>query len=429
MSVALITGISGQDGSYLSELLLSKSYEVHGLVRRISQPNLSNLAAVVDRVTLHTGDMTDGPSLFRVLASVRPDEIYNLAGMSQVRDSYDHPEVTQDINATGLLRILEACRTLDLKARIYQACSSEMFGRVQETPQTETTRFYPRSPYGSSKVAAFEHARTYREAYGMHVSCGILFNHESPRRGPAFLSRKVCQAVAQIANGSTEKLTLGNLSAKRDWGYAPEYVDWIWRILQHPEADDFVIATGETHSVEEFVAAAFAHVGIRDWPAYVVFNHDLTRPAEVDLLCGDASKSKRVLGFEPKVKFAELVGIMVDAEMAKLSTRHSDDRRDLETFPEAKVLRVKKHCTIGGHYHLKKDEHFILSEGEGVMTLGRVGVISAQTLQMQIGRIYAVPAGRPHWFDLKAGSVLVGLNSRPYDPADDYPVEAAQAAA
>jgi GDPmannose 4,6-dehydratase len=419
---AFITGITGQDGSYLAELLLSKGYEVHGMVRRISQPNLSNLAAVRDYVTLHTGDMTDGPSLFRILQAVRPDEIYNFAGMSQVRDSYDHPEVTQDINANGLLRILESCRTLGLDAKVYQACSSEMFGKVQETPQTETTRFHPRSPYGSSKVAAFEHARTYREAYGMRVYCGILFNHESPRRGPAFLSRKVCMAVAQIANGSRQKLVLGNLAAKRDWGYAPEYVQWIHRIMQHPVADDFVIATGETHSVEEFVQAAFAHVGIDDWKAHVEYDQDLTRPAEVDLLCGDASKSKQVLGFEPMIKFADLVRIMVDAELAKLSTTHEDDRRVLQSYPEAKVLRAKRDTVIGGHYHKNKDELFILSEGYGLMTLGG---FDDQTVQaMQIGKLYTVKAGTPHWFNLHAGSVLVGLNTRPWDPSDDYHVDA-----
>lgn len=423
MPKAFITGVTGQDGSYLAELLVSKGYEVHGLVRRISQPNLSNLAAVRDRITLHTGDMTDGPSLFRILQAVQPDEIYNLAAMSQVRDSYDHPEVTQDINATGLLRILESCRTLGLDANIYQACSSEMFGRVRETPQTETTAFYPRSPYGASKVAAFEQARLYREAYGMRVYCGILFNHESPRRGEAFLSRKVCKAVAEIATGHRDKLVLGNLAAKRDWGYAPEYVEWIWRIVQHDTPDDFVIATGETHSVEEFVAAAFACAGLPNWREYVDYDQDLTRPAEVDLLCGDASKSKRVLGFEPMVKFDQLVKIMVDAELARLQTRHSDDRRDLETFPEAKVITVKRDATIGGHYHALKDEHFILSEGIGRMILGE-GPASTLT-HMQIGRIYTVPAGTPHWFELKAGAKLVGLNSRAYDQSDDYHVSRA----
>lgn len=315
---ALITGISGQDGSYLSELLIEKGYEVHGTVRRISQPNLSNLSGVLDKVKLHTADMTDSTSLFRVINEVKPDEIYNFAAMSQVRDSYDHPDVTQDINCNGLMRIMESVRALNLDTKIYQACSSEMFGKVQETPQTEKTQFYPRSPYGASKVAAYNQARIWREAYGMKIYCGILFNHESPRRGPAFLSRKVCIAVAEIAKGKRDKLVLGNLDAKRDWGYAKEYVEWIYRIMQHPVPDDFVIATGETHSVKEWVQEAFAHVGITDWEKYVDYDKSLTRPAEVDLLLGDATKSKEVLGFEPKVKFKELVKIMVDAEMERL---------------------------------------------------------------------------------------------------------------
>jgi GDPmannose 4,6-dehydratase len=443
MGRALITGIGGQDGSYLAELLLAKGYEVHGLIRRISQPNLSNIESILPRITLHTGDMTDGTSLLRTIECVRPREIYNLAAMSQVRDSYDHPEVTQDINAGGLLRIMESCRTLWLRnTRIYQACSSEMFGRVAETPQTETTPFCPRSPYGVSKVAAFNLARVWREAYGTHVSCGILFNHESPRRGPAFLSRKVCIAAAEIAAGRRDKLVLGNLSAKRDWGYAPEYVEWIWRIMQHPDPDDFLIATGETHSVEEFVAAAFACAGIPDWERYVEYDRGLTRPAEVDLLCGDASKSRRVLGFEPKVKFAELVKIMVDAEMQNLkllrpaaaairpagpapaasvsATVHSDDRRDLRSFPEAKLITAKKDCTLGAHYHSRKTELFMLSEGCGLL------VLDAGAIRMEIGRIYTVNPGTWHTFKLKAGSVLVGLNSATYDPSDDYKTDRAE---
>ena len=416
---ALITGITGQDGSYLAELLVAKGYEVHGMVRRISQPSFANLSQVLDRVSLHTGDMTDGASLFRIIDTVRPDEIYNLAAMSQVRDSYDHPEVTQDINAGGLLRIMEACRTIGLDAKIYQACSSEMFGRVQETPQTERTPFYPRSPYGASKASAFHLAKVWREAYGTKVYCGILFNHESPRRGEAFLSRKVCKAVAEIATGKRDRLVLGNLSAKRDWGYAREYVEWIWSIVQHPVADDFVIATGETHSVEEFVAAAFAYVGIADWQAHVDFDVSLTRPAEVDLLCGDASKSRAVLGFEPKVKFLELVGIMVDAELDKLRTRHSDERRELTTFPEAKLIVAKADVTLGGHYHMRKVERFILSEGAAVLR------INDSRTNMVIGRIYTVERGEYHEFELQKGSVLVGLNSEPYDQADDHRIEVA----
>lgn len=315
MKKAFLTGISGQDGSYLSELLIEKGYEVHGMVRRISQPNLSNLVNVIDQVKLHTGDMTDATSIFRIINEVKPDEIYNFAAMSQVRDSYDHPDVTQDINCNGLMRILESVRALGLDCKIYQACSSEMFGKVQEVPQTEKTPFYPRSPYGASKVAAYNQARIWREAYGMKIYCGILFNHESPRRGQAFLSRKVCKAVGEIVRGERKKLTLGNLDAKRDWGYAKEYAEWIYRIMQHDTPDDFVIATGETHSVKEFVQLAFHYAGIENWEEYVEYDKSLTRPAEVDLLIGDASKSARVLGFEPLVKFKELVKIMVEAEL------------------------------------------------------------------------------------------------------------------
>jgi GDPmannose 4,6-dehydratase len=422
MLKALITGITGQDGSYLAELLVSKGYEVHGMVRRISQPNLSNLAAVLDKITLHTGDMTDGPSIARIVAEVAPDEIYNLAAMSQVRDSYDHPEVTQDINANGLLRIMEACRAQRLDPKIYQACSSEMFGRVAETPQTEITPFRPRSPYGASKVAAYNLAKVWREAYGTRVYCGILFNHESPRRGEAFLSRKVCKAVAEIAAGRRDKLVLGNLDAKRDWGYAKEYVEWIWTMVQKDAADDFVIATGETHSVREFVEAAFAHAGIADWERYVEYDTALTRPAEVDLLQGDASKSARVLGFVPKVKFAELVEIMVDAEVAKFGNTvlvHSDDRRTLTSYPEGKLIIAKKDTTLGGHYHLLKTEMFTLLGGSA--TLRR----DAEVIPMEIGMLYEVAPGQLHSFEIIAGSAIIGLNSRPYDAADDHRVEVA----
>ena len=412
---ALITGISGQDGSYLAELLVAKGYEVHGMIRRISQPNLSNLSEVINQVTLHTGDMTDGASIVRILERVKPDEIYNLAAMSQVRDSYDHPEVTQDINANGLLRIMEGVRNLGIDAKIYQACSSEMFGKVQETPQRETTPFYPRSPYGCSKVQAYELARVWREAYGMKVYCGILFNHESPRRGEAFLSRKVCKAVAEIANQKRDKLVLGNLDAKRDWGYAKEYVEWIYAIMQHPTPDDFVIATGETHSVKEWVQLAFECVGIMDWENYVDYDKSLTRPAEVDLLCGDALKSKQVLGFEPKVKFKELVKIMMDAEMKKLSNFHEDYRRRLHSFPEAKLLEIKEDCVIGEHYHKIKTEKFILCEGEANLLIRGL-----DPQAMKIGKIYTVLPEQHHSFDIKANSVLVGLNSTSYDPKDDY---------
>ena len=419
MPKAFITGISGQDGSYLAELLVGKGYEVHGMIRRISQPNLSNLAAVLDKITLHTGDMQDGASIFRIISEVRPDEIYNLAAMSQVRDSYDHPEITQDINATGLLRILEAVRALGLNPKIYQACSSEMFGLVQESPQTERTPFYPRSPYGCSKVAAYNTARTWREAYGLQIYCGILFNHESPRRGEAFLSRKVCKAVAEIKRGLRAKIKLGNLDAVRDWGSAKEYVEWIWRIMQHDMPDDFVIATGESHSVKEWVQAAFAHVGIEDWEKYVDYESSLERPAEVYTLCGDATKSKQVLGFEPKVKFAELVGIMMDAELSKLhADYHEDARRVLQSFPEAKLITAKMDTTIGGHYHQLKTEHFVLCSGTGQLRTRCRD--EEMIIDMDIGEIYTVAPQVYHEFTLSEGSIMIGLNSRAYDPADDY---------
>lgn len=316
-NIALITGINGQDGSYLSELLISKGYEVHGIIRRTSQPLMENIGHLKDQITLHPGDMTDSGSIQNAIEKVMPAEIYNLAGMSQVRWSYDVPAMTMDVNCGGLLRIIESVRGLKLDCKIYQACSSEMFGKVQEVPQKETTPFYPRSPYGVSKAAAYYMARVYRESYGMKIYCGFLFNHESERRGEEFLSRKVCKAVAEIVKGTRTKLTLGNLDAKRDFGYAKEYVEWIWNIMQSPVPDDFVIATGETHSVKDFVELAFHYAGIENWEDYVEYDKSLTRPAEVDLLIGDASKSKRVLGFEPKVKFRELVEIMVKSELSK----------------------------------------------------------------------------------------------------------------
>lgn len=322
MKKALITGITGQSGSYLTELLLEKGYEVHGIVRRVSQPHFTNIAHLLaeSKIYMHMADLSDGSSIRAVIEKVKPDEIYNLAGMSYVRASYDCPSTTMDVNCGGLLRIIEAVKTLGIDCKIYQACSSEMFGKVQEIPQTETTPFYPRSPYGVSKAAAYYLARTYRESYGMKIYCGILFNHESPRRGEEFLSRKVCKYVADLVRAHEQgktipKLKLGNLDSKRDWGYAKEYMQWVHAIIQHHTPDDFVIATGETHSVKEFVTAAFACVGINRWAEYVEFEQLLTRPAEVDILIGDATKSKNVLGFTPKVKFTELVKIMVDAEL------------------------------------------------------------------------------------------------------------------
>lgn len=317
MKTALITGINGMDGSHLAELLIEKGYSVHGIIRRTSQVINNHILHIKDNITLHPADMTDAGSLHAAIEESNPDEIYNLAGMSQVLWSFKVPAMTSDVNCGGFTRILEAVRLQKKDCKIYQASSSEMYGRVLETPQTETTPFNPMSPYGVSKAAAHFLAKVYRESYGMKIYCGILFNHESERRGEEFLSRKVCKYVASILNGSKEKLKLGNLDAKRDFGYAKEYVEWIWRIMQHDIPDDFVIATGETHSVREFVELAFNYAGIKNWEDYIEYDKNLIRPAEVDLLIGDASKSKRILGFEPKIKFNELVKIMVDAEIKK----------------------------------------------------------------------------------------------------------------
>jgi len=315
--VAFITGISGMDGSHLSEFLLEKGYEVHGFIRRTSQPLFKNIEGVQDRITIHYGDMTDGSSIHKAIKACQPTEIYNFAGMSQVWQSYKSPLTTMDINCLGLVRIIESVLSLELDCKIYQATSSECFGKVMETPQTEKTPFYPRSPYGVSKAAAYYIARVYRESYNMKIYCGWLFNHCSPRRGEEFLERKVAKAVAAILNKKQEKLVLGNLDASRDWGYSVEYVEWIYRIMQHKVPDDFLIATGETHTVKEFVIEAFNYAGINNWEDFVVYDKTLHRPAEVDLLLGDATKSKNILGFEPKVKFKELVGIMVQAELDK----------------------------------------------------------------------------------------------------------------
>ncbi len=316
MKRALITGATGQDGSYLSELLLENGYEVHGLIRRVSMPTRQRLAAIINnpRFVAHYGDMTDAISIDVAIQKSQPDEIYNLAAMSDVRASYDKPAYTLAVNAQGFGQLLESARRHCATAKIYQASSSEMFGKVQQIPQCETTPFYPRSPYGCSKAAAFYLGRAYREGYGMQVYNGILFNHESPRRGEQFVSRKICKAVAAIRNGGQKRLILGNLDAKRDWGYAKEYAYWIWRILQSDEPDDYLISTGETHTIREWVELAFAEARL-DWNDYVEFDPSLCRPAEVDLLLGDSSKARRILGFEPKVKFKELVGIMVKAEM------------------------------------------------------------------------------------------------------------------
>ena len=312
---ALITGITGQDGSYMADLLLEKGYEVHGLVRRSSAGNTRRIDHILDKVTLHMGDLADVNSMANIIRKVMPDEIYNFAAMSQVRISYDVPTYTGMITGIGFASLIEAVRQIKPDAKIYQASSSEMFGKVQEIPQRETTPFYPRSPYGCAKAYAFYLGRCYREGYGMKVYNGILFNHESPRRGEEFFSKKVVTAAVRIKNGAQDKLVLGNLEAKRDMGYAKEYMEWVWKIVQG-EPDDFVICTGETHSMEEFVDETFKLLGL-NWKDHVEFDPQFMRPAEVDYLQGDCSKSKRVLGFEPKVKFKELIKIMVEDETSR----------------------------------------------------------------------------------------------------------------
>jgi GDPmannose 4,6-dehydratase len=316
---ALITGIGGQDGSFLAELLLSKGYEVHGLVRRASVPNTARIDHIADHLTLHHGDLTDSSGLNRVLRAVNPDEIYHLGAQSHVRLSFDIPEYTANVDAIGTLRLLEACQGLR-HAKFYMASSSELFGQVKESPQNENTPFYPRSPYGIAKQFAYWTAVNYRESYGMFVCNGILFNHESPRRGDTFVTRKIAKAAVEILKGSRDKLYLGNIFARRDWGYAPEYVEAMWRMMQRSQPDDFVIATGETHSVKEFLDGAFGYLGL-DWQPHVDIDKRYFRPAEVDMLLGDASKAKRILGWEAKTKFRDLVRIMVDAELEAYDRR------------------------------------------------------------------------------------------------------------
>src|SRR5216117_665405 len=321
----LITGITGQDGSYLAELLLAKDYEVHGVIRRASTFNTGRLDPIYAdphsgraRLFLHYGDLSDASALARLIGKIAPEEIYNLAAQSHVRVSFDSPEYTTDITATGTVRLLEAIRETGIKPRFYQASSSEMYGQVQAVPQREDTPFYPRSPYGCAKAYAYWITVNYRESYGLHASNGILFNHESPRRGETFVTRKITRAVAHILAGLQDKLYLGNLDAKRDWGYAKEYVEAMWLMLQQEKPADYVIATGETHSVREFLEAAFSHVNL-DWQKYVEHDARYLRPTEVDLLVGDASKAKNILDWEPMVRFHELVRIMVDADMDLLS--------------------------------------------------------------------------------------------------------------
>jgi GDPmannose 4,6-dehydratase len=306
-------------------LLLEKGYEVHGIIRRASTFNTSRIDHLYAdphvngvRLFLHYGDLSDSVNLVKLLYNLKPDEIYHLGAQSHVRVSFDIPEYTSDVTGVGTIRILEAIREAGLRSRFYQASSSEMFGKAQETPQTEETPFWPRSPYGVAKVFSYWATVNYRESYGLCASNGILFNHESPRRGETFVTRKISRAVAAIKHGLQKELFLGNLDAKRDWGYAPEYVEGMWRIVQHGEGDDFVLATGETHTVRDFAEVAFAHANL-DWKEFVKHDPRYERPAEVDLLLGNPSKAKKILGWEPKVRFQQLVQIMVDADMELLS--------------------------------------------------------------------------------------------------------------
>jgi GDPmannose 4,6-dehydratase len=317
MPTALITGITGQDGSHLADLLLAKGYKVCGMVRRSSTENFQRVEHLRDRITLYQGDLLDQTSIARVLEQVQPDEVYNLAAMSFVPTSWEQPVLTAEFTAVGVTRLLDALRQTCPRARMYQASSSEMFGKVRETPQRETTPFHPRSPYGVAKAYGHYITVNYRESYGMFACSGILFNHEGPRRGLEFVTRKVTHGVARIKLGLSHELRLGNLQAKRDWGYAGDYVRAMWMMLQQAEADDYVVGSGQTHSVEEFVQIAFDHVGL-DWHDYVVVDPQFYRPAEVDLLLADPSKARRQLGWEPEVSFEKLVQMMVDADLAYL---------------------------------------------------------------------------------------------------------------
>jgi GDPmannose 4,6-dehydratase len=321
---ALITGITGQDGSYLAEFLLAKDYEVHGVIRRASTFNTKRIDhlyrnPLVNGVSLflHHGDLADAQSLTRLVSQIQPDEVYNLAAQSHVKVSFELPEYTADVTAIGALRLLEAIREAGLKCRFYQASSSEMYGQAQEVPQNERTPFHPRSPYACAKVFAYWTTVNYREAYGLFACNGILFNHESPRRGETFVTHKITQAVARIEAGLQEKLYLGNLEARRDWGFAPEYVAAMWLMLRQDEPDDYVIATGETHSVQEFTEEAFGCAGL-DWRKYVEIDPGCCRPAEVDLLLGDAGKARQRFGWQPRVAFRELARLMVEADRTAL---------------------------------------------------------------------------------------------------------------
>ncbi len=314
---ALITGITGQDGSYLAELLLAKGYEVIGMVRRSSIVNYERIAHIQDSIRIVTGDLLDQVSMIEILRTFRPDEVYNLAAQSFVQTSFSQPVLTGETTALGVTRILDAIRLVDRDIRFYQASSSEMFGKVQEVPQNERTPFHPRSPYGVAKVYSHWITVNYRESYGLHATSGILFNHESPRRGMEFVTRKITHAAAQIKLGLSDELRLGNLDAERDWGYAADYVEAMWQMLQQDEPDDYVICTGKTHSVRTLCESAFAHVGL-DYRDHVVTDERFMRPAEVDLLVGDSSHAEATFGWHPKTSFIELVQLMVDADLALL---------------------------------------------------------------------------------------------------------------
>jgi GDPmannose 4,6-dehydratase len=319
---ALITGITGQDGSYLAEFLLDKGYDVFGTVRRTSGFHTENISHLVDKVTLLDADLVDQQSINEAVQVARPDEVYNLAAMSFVGVSFKQPIATAEYTGASVVRVLEAVRQANWPIRFYQASTSEMFGKAQAFPQSETTPFYPRSPYAASKLYGHWMTVNYRESYGMHASSGILFNHEGPRRGREFVTRKITQAVARITLGLQSTLALGNLHAKRDWGFAGDYVRAMWLMLQQETPDDYVIATGESHSVEEFVRAAFAHVGVANWQDYVVIDPQFIRPAEVDYLLGDPSKARRALGWQPEVTFEQLVAMMMDADLARIAREH-----------------------------------------------------------------------------------------------------------
>lgn len=317
---ALITGITGQDGSYLAELLLDKGYEVHGIMRRNSTFTTGRIEHIFEKLNLHYGDLADSSSLQHIIAKVQPSEVYNLAAQSHVQVSFEVPEYTGDVTGIGTVRLLEAIRTGAPKARFYQASSSEMFGKVLEIPQTEKTPFYPRSPYGAAKVYSYWITKNYRESYDMFACNGILFNHESPRRGETFVTRKITRAVAAIKAGKQDKLYLGNLDAKRDWGFAGDYVEAMWLMLQQNKPNDYVVATNETHSVKEFCEKAFAHVGL-NWKDYVEVSEKYHRPAEVDLLIGDPAFAKKELNWKPKVSFEQLVKMMVDCDIEELNSK------------------------------------------------------------------------------------------------------------